>query len=100
MSNPVGDASNLREAITGDLAGFTPQSRAELHGFFTDLPHALRDLGGALESVRQRMDDEHIHPAVREMLSELAGVVSSTADTAEEVYASHAKEHELWLNDD
>lgn len=98
--NPVGEGSNLREAITGDLAGWTPQGRNEVHGFCGSLPDMLRDLGGAMESVRQRMDDEHIHLNVREMLSELAGVINSSASTAEEVYASHRKEHELWLNDE
>lgn len=96
MSNRI---ESVTEAVGTHIAGFRPGSRSDVEQFFGGLPGMLRELGRALDSAAGNMEDMHIHSAVIDMLRELGHVVSGTADSAEQTYAKHAAQHELWLTD-
>jgi hypothetical protein len=89
----------ITDAVHIEIAGFKPQSRSQLHGFFTDVPVLLRELGTSFNQAADAMTDHHIHAAVIDMLRELGSVIASTADHAEQVHTTHARQHELWLTD-
>ncbi len=89
----------VTEAAQTHIAGFQPTSRGELHDFFTDLPEMFRTLGTSLSQAAEHLSGEHVHAAVIDMLRELGGVAGGVADQAEQTYAAHTQQHDLWLTD-
>lgn len=88
-----------KESISEQIAGFQPQSRDDVHQFFTGLPDLIRTLGQALGSAADNMADEHIHASVLDSLHELAAAIGGMADTADDTVSSHLSNHSLWLDD-
>lgn len=95
----MSDLTAVTDAIKTHIGGFRPTSGIQLDQFFTDLPGAMRDLGAAFSDAAEGMTSEHIHPAVIDMLRELAQTMTGVADVADQTYQTHRSEHALWLND-
>jgi hypothetical protein len=97
VSQPV---QAVTEAAQQQIGGFHPQSKSDLHAFFSALPDLLREgLGRSLHQAAENMSSEHVHPSVIESLHELGTVVEGIAGHAEEVMAAHLSRHEIWLNE-
>jgi hypothetical protein len=89
----------VSEAFQQNIGGFTPQTRSEVHGFFTGLADMYREGGKSLQMAADRMTTEHIHPSVIEGLRELGGITAALADHGEALAALHHSQHEVWLED-
>jgi hypothetical protein len=94
-----GSVQAVIDAIEEHIGGFDPQSRSELHGFFSDLPRVYRTLGSSLITASKHMTNRHVHADVLNMLEELGGVSDGVGEHADTTYTTHAKAHELWLTD-
>lgn len=96
MANAV-DA--VTESVQQHIGGYQPSSGHDLHAFFQALPGLFSELGQSFGTAAEGMTSEHIHPAVIDMLRELAQVAGGVADTARQLYQTHTQQHDLWLKD-
>jgi hypothetical protein len=86
------------EVLKDAIGSYHPESGDDLDGFIGGLSEIPRAAGEAVRRSAESWHDEHIHEGAIQAVQEFGGVMSGTADAADDAVNTHRQRHGFWLN--